>query len=78
MQDGSWSMVGGGPHFPEFAGKPSYDSTRTVWTVPVKLKPGWSYQFMLNSDRFQSFRSREGVSLAPLAATFTTAKLGDP
>ena len=78
MQDGSWSMVGGGPHFPEFAGKPSYDSTRTVWTVPVKLKPGWSYQFMLNSDRFQNFRSREGVPLAPLAVTFTTAKLGDP
>lgn len=74
MQDRSWSMVGGGPHFPELAGEPAYDSTRTVWTVPVKLKPGWSYRFMLNSDRFQNFRSREGVPLAPVAVTFTTAK----
>ena len=66
MAANSWSMVGGGPNFPELTGKPSYDSTRTVWSVPVKLKPDWSYRFMLNSDRFQAFRSQGGVSLAPV------------
>jgi hypothetical protein len=66
--------VGGGPHCPEVAGTPSYDSAGKIWTVPVKLKPGWSYQFMLNSDRFTNFRSRDGVPLAPVTVTFTTRK----
>ncbi len=74
MQDGSWSMVGGGEHFPEPDGKPAYDSKGTTWTVPVKLKPDWDYRFMLNSDRFTAFRSREGVPLAPLTVTFRTAR----
>jgi len=73
MQDGLWSMVGWGEHFPEPGGKPAYDSKRTTWTVPVKLKPDWDYQFMLNSDRFTSFRSEEGVPLAPVRVTFKTA-----
>jgi hypothetical protein len=74
MKDGSWSVVGGGPHFPEASGKPSYDSKRTTWSMPVKLKPDWEYQFMLNSPRFQGFRSEEGATLAPLSVTFTTGK----
>ena len=74
MADGSWSMVGGGPNFPEIVGKPSYDETRTVWTVSVKLKPDWSYRFMLNSDRFQAFKSQNGVALAPVTVTFKTGQ----
>jgi len=72
MKDGSWSMVGGGPNFPEIAGKPSYDRTGKVWTVPIKLKPNWSYRFMLNSDRFQSFQSRDGTPLDAVTVTFQT------
>ncbi len=60
MQDGSWSLVGGGPSFPEVTGRPAYDAAGKVWTVEVKLEPGRSYQFMLNSDRFRGFRSRRG------------------
>ena len=74
MKDQSWSMVGGGPHFPELVGKPSYDETKTAWTVQVKLKPDWSYRFMLNSDRFEGFRSRQGVPLEPITVEFKTAK----
>ena len=76
MKDQSWSMVGGGPHFPEFVGKPSYDEAKTAWTVSVKLKPDWSYRFMLNSDRFHGFRSRQGVPLEPVTVEFKTAKKG--
>jgi hypothetical protein len=72
MQDGSWSLVGGGPSFPEVSGRPSYDAAGKVWTVAVKLEPGRSYQFMLNSDRFQGFRTREGVPLAPVTVRFKT------
>jgi hypothetical protein len=74
MSDGSWSMVGGGPHFPEVTGKPSYDGDRKIWTVGVKLKPEWSYEFMLNSPTFTAFRSAEGVALEPVRVRFTTGK----
>jgi hypothetical protein len=77
MANGSWSMVGGGPNFPELDGAPSYDRTRTVWSVPVKLRPSWTYRLMLNSDRFQNFKSQEGVPLSPVTVTFTTAA-GEP
>jgi hypothetical protein len=74
MADSSWSMVGGGPHFPETAGRPHYDDRRTTWTAPVKLKPNWDYQFMLNSGQYDSFRSEENVPLKPASVKFSTAK----
>ncbi len=74
MQEGSWSLVGGGPNFPEMAGKSSYDTQCTTWTCPIRLKPDWHYRFRLNSGWFQGFRSREGVPLEPVAVSFTTAK----
>ena len=74
MQDKSWSMVGGGPNFPEITGRCGYDSSKKVWTVPVKLKPKWEYSFRLNSAKFQGFQSREGVPLEPVVVTFETGK----
>ncbi len=74
MRDGSWSLVGGGPHYPETTGRPSYDKARKTWTVPVKLKPDWSYQFMLNSGTFDAFRSADGVALEPVRVNFATGK----
>lgn len=74
MQDRAWSMIGGGPNFPEVAGRPSYDAKRTTWSVPVKLKPEWKYRFMLNSDRYQAFQSEDGTPLEPVEVTFTTGK----
>jgi hypothetical protein len=44
-----------------------------IWTVPVELKPDWSYEFMLNSETFDAFRSEEGVPLEPISVTFKTA-----
>lgn len=72
MQDRMWSVVGGGEHFPELAGKPSYDKARKVLTVPVKLKPDWSYEFWLNRGKFDSFRSEDGTPLQPVKVTFST------
>jgi hypothetical protein len=74
MRDNSWSLCGGGPHFPELVGKPSYDAKRTTWTVRVKLKPDWSYEFALNAGRFTGFQSEEGVPLAPVDVEFKTVK----
>ena len=74
MKDKSWSVVGGGPAFPELVGKPSYNKERTVLTVCVKLKPEWEYHLMLNSDRFHGFQSEDGVPLEPVDVKFTTKK----
>ncbi len=74
MQGGSWSLVGGGPNFPEITGKPKYDETGRVWSVPIGLKENWTYRFMLNSDRFTSFRGRQGTPLSPVTVRFTTGK----
>jgi len=74
MRDGGWAFVGGGPNFPKVTGKPSYDEKRTTLTLPIELKPGWSYEFWLNRGRFDSFRSADGVPLAPVHVTFQTRK----
>lgn len=72
MTDGSWSVVGGGPHFPELAGPPQYDAERRVLTLPVRLKPEWSYEFWLNRGQYQGFRSADGVPLEPIEVRFLT------
>jgi hypothetical protein len=74
MKDGTWSLVGGGPHFPELTGKPSYNKDRTVWTVAVKLKPDWTYEVMLNSDSFHGFQAEDGTPLEPVEVSFSTKK----
>jgi hypothetical protein len=72
MTDGSWSMCGGGPNFPEIVGRPHYDAQRTTWTVSVKLKPDWEYEVSLNAGQYQSFQSQEGIPLKPVGVTFKT------
>jgi hypothetical protein len=71
MGDG-YAFVGGGPHYPDTTGRPSYDQKRRVVTLPVKLKPDWSYEFWLNRGKYDSFRSAEGVPLDPVRVTFRT------
>jgi hypothetical protein len=72
MQDGNWSIVGGGPHLPELIGKPSYDASHRVLTVRMRLKPDWTYEFWLNRGQFDSFRSAEGVRLESVHVQFKT------
>lgn len=72
MKDHSWSIVGGGSHFPQISGKPYYHSNRMILSIPVKLKPGWHYEFWLNSEKYQGFVSAQGVPLVPVRVRFKT------
>jgi hypothetical protein len=72
MADKSWSVVGGGEHFPGTKDAPSYDVTRKVLTIPIRLKADWEYELLLNSGRFRSFRSAEGEVLEPVHVRFRT------
>jgi hypothetical protein len=73
MADQSWAVVGGGPHCPKTGKGAHYDAQRKVWTAPVELKPDWSYEFMLNAESYEGFRSEKGVPLEPVSVTFKTA-----
>ncbi len=72
MVDGNWAIVGGGPNYPETTGKPSYDQECRVLSLPVRLKPDWEYRFRLNSTRYDTFRSQDGIPLEPVAVNFRT------
>ena len=72
MMDRMWSVVGGGPHFPEMTGKVHYRKDMKTFVIPVKLKPDWSYRFWLNRGKYNTFRSREGVPLSSVAVRFET------
>ncbi|MFY9344608.1 MAG: DUF4932 domain-containing protein [Planctomycetota bacterium] len=72
MRDQSWALVGGGEHFPESAGKLSYDEARKVLTIPVKLKPDWQYEFWLNRGKYDSFKSEDGEPLTSVHVRFKT------
>jgi Domain of unknown function (DUF4932) len=72
MADKSWSLVGGGPHCPKTGKDAHYDAQRKIWTAPVDLKPDWSYEFMLNSETYNAFRSEQGVPLEPVSVSFKT------
>jgi hypothetical protein len=72
MTDKAWSVVGGGPHYPESAGDVSYDAEHKVFTMPVHLKAAWSYQFWLNHGKFNSFQSADGVELESVEVNFRT------
>lgn len=74
MRDQSWSVVGGGEHFPETTGPCRYDEERKVFILPVGLRPEWEYQFWLNRGQYASFVSEEGYPLESVAVTFRTGK----
>lgn len=73
MMNLSWSWVGGGEHFPETTGEPSYDKDRTTCTLPVKLKPGRWYFVGINSEKFVYFQTEKHIPAKPYIILFATA-----
>jgi hypothetical protein len=59
MNPESFSVVGGGPQFPNITGKLKWLTPKTL-AIPVTLKPGQEYALSLNSDTFKGFRNRAG------------------
>ena len=74
MMDKSWGLIGDPVHTPEVIGELSYDSAYKVLTIPIRLKSDWSYEFWLNTAKYQNFRSRDGIVLEPVKVTFKTRK----
>ncbi len=79
MMNLSWSWVGGGETFPEMAGQPRYDRTKTTCTLPVKLQPGKFYWVGINSQKFKNFQTDKHIPAVPYVILFATKdRFGKP
>ncbi len=72
MSTGGYSFCGGGPTFPESAGKTGWTDKRTI-VMKVKLEPDHDYRMSLNCRDAENFRSADGVPLRPVRWSFSTA-----
>ncbi len=72
MNAEGYSVMGGGPTYPELTAIPHWDEEGRVLTIPVELKPNWSFQFWLNRGEFLSIRSAQGIPLRPVMVTLRT------
>src|SRR5262245_41290158 len=59
MSQSGFSVCGGGPSFPELAGRPRWMNKQTL-TIPVKLKPDHTYQLGINCPGAQNCRGANG------------------
>ena len=71
-RDAGYSVVGGGPTFPEIVGKPKWVDDHTL-VMRMPLKPDQDYWLSVNSDRFTHCRNRTGEPAVPYAVSFRTA-----
>jgi hypothetical protein len=72
MAPDTWSVVGGGPHFPADAGPMRWEDERTfVW--PVRLCVDWDYAVSFNHACCKGFTSRDGEEAAPFHLVFATS-----
>lgn len=71
MQVGNHSWCGSGPHFPKITGEPKWIDCRTC-VLPVSLKKARAYRLAINWDKFNDFRSAEGVPAVPTPVYFCT------
>jgi hypothetical protein len=69
---GGMSWTGGGPTFPESAGKIEWSADQKTCTMPVKLKPGQEYEIGINSPSHRNFTNTAGVAVEPVLWTFKT------
>ena len=72
MRPGGYSIVGGGPTFPEDPeGEVRWLDARTI-SMPLKLEPNRDYQLSINTERFRNFTSTEGQPAEPYPIRFRT------
>jgi len=71
MNQGGFSVCGGGPSFPKVSKRPRWTDDRTL-VIDVELVPDHTYKMSLNCPSAQSFRSKAGAALVPVPWSFST------
>src|SRR5688500_3778886 len=77
MEPTGFSVVGGGPNFPEVFGKPRWEDART-FVLRMRLKPNHQYHLSLNNDTFTNFRNANGEIATPYPILFKTGEAKAP
>ena len=72
MSPDGMSIVGGGPTFPKFTGKPHWENNRTL-VYGWRLEPGHDYWLSINNDDFTNFRGTNDESAVPHPISFHTS-----
>lgn len=77
MEPTGFSVVGGGPNFPETFGKPRWQDAKT-FVMRMRLKPNHQYHLSLNNDTFTNFRGKKGEAATPYPISFKTGTAKAP
>ena len=77
MEPTGFSVVGGGPNFPETFGKPRWKDEKT-FVMRMRLKPNHQYHLSLNNDTFTNFRNEKGEAATPYPISFRTGAAKAP
>ena len=72
MKPDGHSVCGGGPSFPELAGKPKWIDSKT-FSIPVRLQEGREYSLSINCQANQNFRNAANVPARIHPISFRTA-----
>ena len=72
LTDGSMSIVGGGPTFPNIVGRARWADDRTL-VISCRLQPNHEYWLSMNSQTFTNFKNPAGDSAVPYPIPFHTA-----
>jgi Peptidase family S41 len=73
MKPDGFSVCGGGPSFPELAGKPKWIDSKT-FSIPVRLQENREYSLSINCQSNQNFRNAAGVPTRIHPISFRTAQ----
>ncbi|MFA5251584.1 MAG: S41 family peptidase [Phycisphaerae bacterium] len=71
MDQGGYSICGGGPNYPEKIGDPRWVNKRTI-VMQVKLVPDHTYQLSINCQSYRNFKNTKGESAEPYPIEFRT------
>jgi hypothetical protein len=71
MDQGSYSICGGGPNYPETIGDPRWVNKCTI-VMRVKLLPNHDYQLSINCPNFKNFKNTKGEPAESYPIEFRT------
>ncbi len=75
MDQGSYSICGGGESYPETIGNPRWINKRTI-VMRVRLVPEHTYQMSVNCRSYKNFKNTSGESAEPYPIEFGTGSGG--
>ena len=75
MNQEIYSVVGGGPTFPNLTGRAKWADAKTL-VMPVQLEPDHEYALSINGGSFWNCRSAAGEPAAAYPISFKTARPG--